>query len=351
VPDAEFIGVGGEAMRASGLVPLASMEALSINGFVEPLKRLPALLRLFRALRERFLRERIDAFVGIDFNVFNLILERALKRRGVRTIHYVSPSVYAWRAGRVRRIGRAADLVMTLFPFEPQYYRARGVAAVYVGHPLADAIEPVDPTATARAALGIDPRATIVAMLPGSRRSEIDAHGELFLATAEHFTARRRASFVVPCVSAELRDRFAALAATHASLDLRVMLGGSSDALAACDVALVKSGTGTLEAMLLGKPMVVTYRLPALSYRVVKFLFRSPHVALPNILAGKRIVPELLQDDARPDALAAALERELEASRHDDARLVEFRRLHRELRRSANDRAADAVLELVAAAR
>jgi len=346
-PNITFRGIGGPQMLAQGLEPLGSIDALSMNGFVEPIRRFPELLRTLRTLLRAFSERRPHVFVGVDFNVFNLLLERLLKRRGITTVHYVSPSVYAWRRGRVKRIGRAADLVMTLYPFEPPFYEREGVRAEFVGHPLADSIEPTDGTANTRAALGIAADRLTIALLPGSRMSEIAAHGELFLQTARRVQQTLgRVSFLVPCVDATTADAFERLARPFDELEVRVLIADSHRALAAADVALVKSGTGTLEAMLFGKPMVVTYRLGALSYRIVKALLRSPYVALPNILAGRRLVPELLQDDARPELLAQALIAELERGRAG-AHLTDFRTLHASLRRGANQRAAAAVLGLI----
>ena len=346
-PNVRFRGVGGPRMLEQGLESLASIDAFAMNGFVEPIKRFPNLFRVIRSLRAAFLADRPDVFVGVDFNVFNLLLERLLKRRGIATIHYVSPSVYAWRRGRVKRIGRAADLVLTLYPFEPPLYERDGVRAEFVGHPLADVIDPVDATAGARDELHLPANGPVIALLPGSRMSEIAAHGRLFLETAEHVQrALGRAVFIVPCVDAATTAAMTDLAREHASLDVRVLHGDSHRALASADVALVKSGTGTLEAMLFGKPMVVTYRLGALSYRIVKALLRTPYVALPNILAGRRLVPELLQHDADPERLARALIAELERGRAG-AHLTEFRSLHASLRRGANQRAAAAVLALI----
>jgi lipid-A-disaccharide synthase len=341
--DVAFDGVGGASMKVGGLVALAPFERFAVNGFVEPLRRLPELWRTFRALRAHWLASRPDVFVGVDFNVFNLLLERALRKRGIRTVHYVSPSVYAWRRGRIKRIGRSADLVLTLFPFEPAFYADRGVAATFVGHPLADEIGFEDPTADARAALGLDASQTVVALLPGSRAGEIAQHGALFLDAALRFRETTDATFLVPCVTAAIAATMRALSCARPALDVRILETSGRTALAAADVALVKSGTGALEAMLLGKPMVVTYRLPALSYQIVKALFRSPYVALPNILAGRRLVPELLQDDAHPESLAAALRCEL--VRGPELR-AEFEALHRTLRRSASARAAEAVATL-----
>ncbi len=346
VPEVRFRGIGGPLMLAQGLEPLCAMSAFSMNGFVEPVKRFPTLLRVIRMLRRAFLTERPDVFVGVDFNVFNLLLERLLKRRGIATVHYVSPSVYAWRRGRVKRIGRAADLVLTLYPFEPPLYEEHGVHAEFVGHPLADAIEPVDVTAQARVALGIAPAQMTIALLPGSRASEIRAHAELFLQTAQLIDAELGCVlYLIPCVDERSWATMVELTKRFPRLDVRLLQGDAHQALAAANGALVKSGTGTLEAMLFGKPMVVTYRLGALSYRIVKALLRTPFVALPNILAGRRLVPELLQYDAQPERLARALIAELERGRNG-AHLTDFRALHASLRRGANQRAAAAVLSM-----
>ena len=350
-PDARFRGVGGPLMLAAGLESLAPISTFSMNGFVEPVKRFPRLLRVIRALRESFLNDRPDVFIGVDFNVFNLLLERLLKRRGIATAHYVSPSVYAWRRGRVKRIGRATDLVMTLYPFEPPLYAQHGVRAEFVGHPLADEIEPVDHTAAARAELGIAPDRLVVALLPGSRMSELRAHASLFMQTAETVektlgSTKAAVLFLVPCVDGRSQHAIETLARKFPGLSLRVLPSNARLALAASDVALVKSGTGSLEAMLFGKPMVVTYRLGALSYAIVKALLRTPFVALPNILAGRRLVPELLQHDAQPQRLADALITELERGRAGN-HLTEFRMLHGSLRCGANQRAAAAVLSLI----
>jgi lipid-A-disaccharide synthase len=347
VPDVRFRGVGGSQMLAQGLEPLAPMSTFAMNGFVEPFKRFPDLLRVIRQLRSAFLADPPDVFVGVDFNVFNLLLERLLKRRGIATVHYVSPSVYAWRRGRVKRIGRAADLVLTLYPFEPPLYAKHGVRAEFVGHPLADTIEPVDATAQARTALGIAANRLTIALLPGSRMSEIRAHGELFLRTAECLARTLGdALYLLPCVDERSERALEELTHRFPKLEVRILRSGAHRALAAADVALVKSGTGTLEAMLFGKPMVVTYRLGALSYRIVKALLRTPYVALPNILAGRRLVPELLQEDAQPERLAVALIAELERGRAG-TQLTDFRTLHASLRRGANQRAAAAVLSMI----
>jgi lipid-A-disaccharide synthase len=333
-PDVRFIGIGGPNMEAQGLDSLVPMDALAVNGFVDPIRRLPALIRILRLLLACIREERPAVLVGVDFNVFNLLLERRVRRSGIATVHYVSPSVYAWRRGRVRRIARAADMLLALYPFEPAFYSGTPVRAVFVGHPLADAIAPDagSPAArlAARRALGLPGDALVVALLPGSRLSEVRLMGAVFLEAARLLAAQRPdVRFVVPC----LRPAIAAWLAE----------AGTAYPDLACDGALVKSGTSTLEAMLLRRPMVVSYRLGPVTYWIVRRMLRTPFVALPNILAGRRLVPELLQDAATPAALAAALVAELDKARAEPEYLAEFERLHLLLRRHADARAAEAV--------
>ena len=365
-PDARFTGVGGEGMLAEGLAPVAPLSALCVNGFVDPLRRLPSLVRLLRALRRRFTGEdgrgeRVDVAVGVDFNVFNLMLERRVRARGIPTAHYVSPSVYFWRPGRVNRIKRAANVVLALFPFEPALYERRGANAVFVGHPLADEIglDDGDEAAkrAARAALGIAAERRVVALLPGSRRAEIRFLGGVFLAAAALLRERFGAPvFLIPtpsdAVDAAVRALLAASPHNGAggALDVRIVRGGARAALAAADAVLAKSGTATLEAMLLRRPMVVAYRLGRVSAWIVRRLKRSDHVALPNILAGCALVPELLQEDAEPARLADALVAQYERCQQGDEYLRACAHWHRQLRQGAAERAADAVLALVDAA-
>ncbi len=350
-PAAVFEGIGGELMQAAGLESWYPLERLAVNGFIDPMKRLPALVEIYLTLRRRLLSERPDVFIGVDFNVFNFILERALHDRGVRTAHYVSPSVYAWRRGRLRRIAKAVDLMLTLFPFEAPLYAQRATRAVFVGHPLADEIAVNTSRSSARRAFDIPCEDTVIALLPGSRMGEIRLMAQTFLDAAVIISRELgECCFLVPCVSDEIRSRIEALIDTGGmALDVRVLQGHSRDALAACDGAIVKSGTGTLEAMLINRPMVVAYRLGLVSYHIVRRMIHTPFVALPNILANRAIVPELLQDEVTPEALAVALVREMREG-SDGIREALFCRLHEELRRGASARAADAVLELAGAA-
>lgn len=356
-PAARFIGVGGEGMLAAGLTPLAPLDALSVHGFTDPLLRLPSLWRLLARLRRRFAAAPVDVMVGVDFNVFNLLLERALKKRGIPTAHYVSPSVYFWRPGRIERIKRAADTVLALYPFEPALYRQRGAEAVFVGHPMADEIDPEDGSEAARGrareALGLPPRRPVVALLPGSRRSEIRFLGRLFLDAASRLAAPFDAAVcVIPAPSDAVYADVRALVAGPAGrgLDARVLRGRSRLAIAAADLVLTKSGTATLETLLLRRPMVVAYRVGAVTAWIVRRLARSQFVALPNILAGRALVPELLQERAEPEALARALQAEHARAAASDEYRDACAEWHRRLRRDAARRAAAAVLALVSKA-
>lgn len=347
-----FVGVGGEAMRSAGLEPLADMKALAVNGFTEPLIKLPSLARLLFGLRRRLLAERPAAFIGVDFNVFNLLLEGRLKRSGVPTVHYVSPSVYAWRRGRIRRIGRSADLLLALFPFEPAFYDGTGLKTAFVGHPLADAIGLGDAGGpsrhAARSALGIRKGKRVIALLPGSRSGEIKQHIEVFLDAAALLDKRLgSAVFLIPCVRPDFVAHLERVTKARPQLDIRICPGDARQALTACDGAIVKSGTGTLEAMLLHRPMVVAYRLGRLSYALARQLVRTEFVALPNLLAGRELVPERLQDEATGEKLADALLNQLDKPALLAETQQAFSMLHRELRRDANERAADAVMELL----
>lgn len=347
-----FVGIGGPQMCAQGLESWYPQESLAMNGFTEPLRRLPTLWRLLRDLETALVKQGVDVFVGIDFNVFNLLLERRLRARGIATVHYVSPSVYAWRRGRIQRVVEAADLLLTLFPFEPPLYAGTGLRAVCVGHPLADAIDPdrdvTSERLAARRALGLDPSDTAIALLPGSRLSEARLMTDLMLDAARLIGEHRRdARFVIPCLNPALRDGVRAACQRHPDVRVTLVDGRSRDVLSACDAAIVKSGTATLEAMLLGCPMVVTYRLGPVTHAIVRRLLRTPFVALPNILAGRELVPELLQTAATPTALAVALLQQLDRARLDHGYLGEFARLHAELRRDADRSAAAAVLSLL----
>ena len=343
-PDVEFIGVGGPRMEAEGLASLFPMERLAVMGLVEVLGRLPELLRRRKQLIADLIAARPDVFIGIDAPDFNLGVELKLRQAGIRTVHYVSPSVWAWRQKRVFKIRDACDLMLTLFPFEAKFYTEHQVPVCFVGHPLADDIPLEADRGQARRALGLPEEGAVVARLPGSRGGEVAKLGSLFLDAAERLRVLRpELHFVLPCANAERRAQLEQMLAGR-NLSLTLLDGQSHLALAACDAVLIASGTATLEALLYKRPMVVAYKLAPLTYRILSRLVKSPYVSLPNLLAQRMLVPELIQDAATPDSLAQTLAPLIVDGQ---AQTDGFDQIHRTLRRDASARAADAVLELV----
>lgn len=352
-PDAEFAGVTGPKMAAAGCTSWYGIEQLSVMGLTEVLTHLPRLLRLRSALRKRILEWRPDVFVGVDNKEFNLGLAKLLKKDGLATVQYVSPQVWAWRPGRARTIGESVDLLLCLFPFEPAFYREYGVRAAFVGHPLADQVPmEVDRTA-ARAALGIDAGAKVLAVLPGSRRGEVEKLAAPFASAAERL-ARRFPGLVclAPMVTPELKTSFgeecAALAPTA---NVRLLDGNARGALAAADVVLVASGTATLETALSKRPMVVAYRLGAITAFVLRTLglVKVGYFSQPNLLAGEELVPEFFQEAATPENLANALARWLEDPEAVARVTAAFARIHASLRLDGAERAAAEIAELLTA--
>ncbi len=309
IPGARFVGIAGPKMQAEGCEAWFPLEALSVRGFAEVVTRLPELVSIRRALLRRLVVERVPVFVGVDAPDFNLGLERRLKRAGVRTLHFVSPSVWAWRRERVAKIGRAVDRMLALFPFEPPIYEAAGVPVTFVGHPLADDAATLGARREAREQLKLGIAQPVFAMLPGSRASELDLHGDLVLQTAAAIhAARPDARLLVPLATRPTRERFEAALYRLGleTLPLTLLYGHATDALRAADVGVVASGTATLEAALAGCPHVIFYRVTALTAFIVRRRLLLPWVGLPNVLAGKFVVPELLQDDATVENLAQA---------------------------------------------
>jgi len=354
-PDAQFFGIAGPRMSAAGCETWESAERLAVMGLFEILGSLPELLRLRRQVRARLIAARPDVFVGIDAPEFNLGLAEGLKAAGLTTVQYVSPQVWAWRQGRVTRIAHAVDLVLCLLPFEQQFYREHDMRAEFVGHPLADQIPLVVDRAAARARLGFPaaaaPDARLIAVLPGSRRGEVERLGSDFAATVQWLRERRpRFEFVAPMANATTRGIFsAALARCAPSVPVQLTDGDAQVALAASDAALVASGTATLEATLTGRPMVVAYRLGALTSFVMRRfgLMKAPYFAQPNLLAGRRIVPELYGSAVTPARLGTELLGLLDDPRRIAELEKEFAGIHIALRRGASERAAEAVLALV----
>ena len=351
-PQVVAAGVGGPALTGAGLDAWWPSEALAVNGYAEVLREYPRLWRMRRALGARLIEAPADLFVGVDAPDFNLGLAHRLRRAGLRTAHFVSPSIWAWRGGRIRAIGEAVDRMLVVFPFEQALYARAGIDAVYVGHPLADAIPLQVDAAAARARLGMPDSAALVALLPGSRAGEVRHMARTFLDTA-HWLAARRAGlrFVLPAATPAIRAELDRLLAADPRAGppgwLHLTDGGSHEALAACDAVLVASGTATLEAALYRRPMVIAYRMAPLNYRIMRRMAYLPWIGLPNILCNESLVPEFVQDAATPEAMGAALLAQLDDGRQR-ARLAErFEALHRELRCGCAQRAAAALLELV----
>ncbi len=357
-PDAGFGGVGGPLMAAAGMDMWYPADRLSVMGLVEVLRHLPGLLALRRDVYKRTLQQSPDIFIGIDAPDFNLGLERRLKQHGIRTAHYVSPSVWAWREGRAAKIGRSADRVLCLFPMEPPIYARHGVDARFVGHPLADMF-PLEPDkAAARQELGLPPDVPVLALLPGSRLGEIKRLGADFLGAAALLKRELpELRIVAPMATPACRTAFERILAdpdlSALSLQpsaLSIIDGSAHTAMIAADAVLLASGTAALEAMLAKRPMVVAYRVAWLTYALVKLLglMRTSVYSLPNILAGRQIVPELMQDACTPAAIAAALAPALRARSADADTLAEFGRLHESLRAPLPQDAGAAIADLLA---
>ncbi|KJK02098.1 lipid-A-disaccharide synthase [Pseudomonas sp. 21] len=343
-PDIEFIGVGGPRMQAEGLQSHFPMERLAVMGLVEVLGRLRELLRRRKDLVKMLIAAKPDVFIGIDAPDFNLNIELKLRRAGIRTVHYVSPSVWAWRQKRVLKIKEACDLMLALFPFEARFYEEHAVPVRFVGHPLANTIPLEADRAGARERLGLPQDAAVVALLPGSRGGEVGKLGALFLDTAQRLLQGRPGlRFVLPCASPERRVQIEEMLAGR-DLPVQLLDGASHEALAACDAVLIASGTATLEALLYKRPMVVAYKVAPMTYRILKRLVKSPYISLPNLLAGRLLVPELIQDAATPEALATTL---LPLLADGSVQTESFDAIHRALRQDASAQAAEAVLTLV----
>jgi lipid-A-disaccharide synthase len=351
-PQARFSGIGGPSMIEQGLRSLVPLERLAVMGLVEVLRHLPELLRIRRRLYRELLADPPAVLIGIDAPDFNLGLERRLRIRGIPTVHYVSPSVWAWRPWRVRKIARSVDLMLTLLPFEAAFYQRHGVPVRYVGHPLADTIPPHNDPLLARQSLhlAVPTEARIVALLPGSRRGEVGRLGPLLLDTAAWVWARRRPEvhFLLPAATPELFEILESMRAEHAPvLPLTLVQGRSREVMAAADVVLLASGTATLEAMLLKRPMVVAYRVAPVTAWIARQLLTVSHFSLPNLLAGRVLVPEFVQDAATVDHLGPAVLRWLDDAVAWSELMVEFGALHAQLRCDASRQAAVAVAELL----
>ena len=347
LPDAKFYGIGGPKMQREGFESLWPAETLAVRGYAEVLRHYRAITSMRRQLLRRLLKDRPDVFIGVDGSDFNLWLEKRLKRSGIPTIHFVSPSIWAWRKNRMDKIIQSVSHILALYPFEPELYEGTAVKCSYVGHPLADVIPLEIDQRAVRERLGVAPDRPVIALLPGSRQSELHFMAETFVETAKLLLERYPGlQFLVPLVSRETRLQFeTALWKLKADeLPFTLMFGHAADAVAASDAVLVASGTATLETALVGRPMVIAYKMSPWSWWLMRSMRYLPWVGLPNILAGRYVVPEFLQDDATPENLAQALGNLL-VDRQARAGITRvFDSIHRLLRQNTAQKAADAVL-------
>ena len=349
-PNAEFIGVGGSEMVALGCESLCPIDRLSVMGFVEPLRRLPELLTLKRKLRRRFLAERIDAFIGIDSPVFNLSLAKALKNKGIKTIHFVSPTIWAYRENRVFNIKKSIDLMLTLFPFEKDLYKKHKIKAECVGHPLADQLSLKDRSCNRRTQLGIPNDQTVVALLPGSRVDEVNRLAPMLFETAlEALQKYPKLKFLVPFSNLETHLRLKSYMANLSIVagEQFTLMNDSHAALDASDFAFITSGTATLEALFLRKPMVICYKLAPISYLIGSRLIKVPYVGLPNILANEKIVPEYIQKEVTTTALLGELDEFMNGEKSFSELLIKYEEIHEDLRGGASEKAASEIFRLV----
>jgi len=352
-PDASFAGIGSRNMIGEGLESWVDMDRLSVNGFVDPFLRLPSLLNILLSTRNKILLSDCACFIGIDFNFFNLLLAGMLKKRGIRTVHYVSPTVWAWRKGRIKSIARKIDLMLTLYPFELDIYHQNNIDAEFVGHPKADEIgldEGSIGKLEARKRYQLEKDEKVVAILPGSRGSEVAYSAPDFLAAAKIIRDNMQRQniqikFLIPAINEKRKLQIQSLL-NEVDLPLVLAVGDARNMMLAADVVLVNSGTATLEAMLLKRPMVMSYKLGALTYAIVSRMITSKYLALPNILSQKPLVPELIQNDATPEALSSAIMKLLNESNHSKL-LSEFEIIHKQLQKNAAKAAAVAISQFV----
>ena len=348
-PDAQFQGIGGPLMIAEGFNSLFAMERLSVMGLVEPLKRLPELLRIRRSLKDTFLAQKPDLFLGIDSPDFNLGLELALREQGVLTAHYVSPSVWAWRRGRIKKIAKSVDRMLTLLPFEAQFYIENNVPVTFVGHPLADQLPMVPDRSAARKKLSLDEQATIVALMPGSRGGEVRMLGEVFIETARWCLHQRNdLQFVIPAANPERMEQLQVMLTEKGrGLPITLVDGQSQAVMTAANAVLMASGTTTLEALLLKRPMVVAYKLAYFSFMIISRMVKTPFFSLPNLLAGGNLVPEVLQNDVRPEMLGPLLLERLQEGPERQQLLGSFKQIHQSLKLNASEKAAEVLLKMI----
>lgn len=353
-PNAEFEGIGGPLMIAEGFNTLFPMERLSVMGFIEPFKRLPELLGMRKTVRQHFIANPPDLFLGIDSPSFNLDLEMALRKKAILTAHYVSPQIWAWRQGRVKKIAKAVDHMLTLFPFEQEIYQKNNIPVTFVGHPLADQF-PINPEVIssnkcdARKRLEYHSDDILIALMPGSRGSEVKRLGEIFIACAQWCLQHNpELKFIIPAASSQRKKQLSDMLALKAvDLPIQLIDGQSHDAMMAADIVLMASGTTTLEALLLRRPMVVAYRMSAFSYALISRMLKTPFISLPNVLAGEALVPEILQENVQPQVLGELLIELLEKEEVRQKLMDRFTDIHLQLRKNASERAAQVLLSMI----
>ncbi len=350
-PDAEFIGIAGPQMIKAGCHSLYPMEPLSVMGLVEVLKHLPELIKIRKQLFKTLIDKKPDIFIGIDAPDFNLGLEKKLKSQGIKTVHYVSPSVWAWRQWRVKKMYRSMDLMLALFPFEVDFYTKHNIQAKFVGHPLADIIPLKNDKIKARQTLAISTESRVVALLPGSRMSELERLSELFIRAADLcFQQSPDIEFIAPFANAKTMQYFQhAMDRIQPQATIKLISGQSWSVMQACDVVLLASGTAALEALLIKRPMVVSYKLAALTFWILKTfrILKISMYSLPNLLAGKQIVEEFIQQDARAENLAPAIMRLLDDADENEQLMNTYNEIHLSLKKGASAEAANAIAEMI----
>ncbi len=348
-PKARFIGIGGPKMEAVGFESLVPLEKLSVMGITEVISRLPELLKIRKKLAQRLIESRADIVIGIDAPDFNLGLEKKIKHAGIKTVHYVSPSVWAWRRGRIKKIKQAVDLMLTLFPFEQKIYQENNIPVRFVGHTLADELEFIDDKVQARKLLGLPSQCKVVAVMPGSRFSEINRLAEPFLSACSWLrSVDSGIKFIAPLPTKNCCELFKEFVDEYGLSDcVSIKDGVAKDAITASDAVLVASGTATLEVMLIGRPMVMAYKLASLTYKIYKRLIKVDSFSLPNLLAGEKLIPEIIQDDVTGENLGIELKGLLDSDDGNARLLRKFKRMGAEIRCNASKQAAEAIAELI----
>ena len=349
-PDLKFIGIAGPKMMKEGAVSFFSMEELSVRGYFEAFRKLFHLIRLRKKLLNQILREKPVLFIGVDAPDFNFWIEKQLKKKGVPVIHYVSPSIWAWRGNRLRKIKKSIDHMLTIFPFEKNIYSKANIQATFVGHPLAEMIPLYPNKKKAQNKLKVIKATKVIALLPGSRQGEVKWHAQLLIDSATEISKKiRDVKFLVPLPTRETYDIFSKtlFKNTHAELDIQLLIGHASDAINAADLVIVASGTATLETALYKKPMIVIYKMSSISWQILKRMRYLPFVSLPNILLNKFLVPELLQSDATSENISSKAVEILKDASYRKNLLTQFTKIHHQLKQNTSDRLNRVILKLI----